>query len=327
MTDAEAVWNQLQVPSDLSYSARPHPAEERLWLAIDNQDHRHLLISLGSGTPGHTLLRVRGLSAVVTTLAVAGSPATLWVDVHCEEPNFNGTFATVVDDLVKALAGSTETLATVEEALLAWRWFWGRGRGLSDEAALGLFGELWFLDRWIEGADIRTWHGPTGHRHDFTVAELSVEVKASAVRRDGASHHRITHLDQLADPDTGRLLLFSLQAVRDPNAGNSLPRLIKRLENRYAESAVQSQMLKERLSQAGWSSTQAHDLATTYRVTAEELYHVEGAFPRLTRASFPGGPPIGVEEITYSLDLASCADWRIATNPQQGIGHLGAMRA
>ena len=152
MTDTEAVWNQLQVPGDLSYSARPHPTEQRLWLAVDNQDHRHLLISVGSGAPGRTLLRVRGLSAVVTTLAVAGSAATLWVDVHCEEPTFNGTFATVLDDLVEALEGSSDTLATVEEALLAWRWFWGRGRGLSDEAALGLFGELWFLDRWIEGA-------------------------------------------------------------------------------------------------------------------------------------------------------------------------------
>lgn len=327
MTDTEAVWNQLQVPGDLSYSARPHPTEQRLWLAVDNQDHRHLLISVGSGAPGHTLLRVRGLSAVVTTLAVAGSAATLWVDVHCEEPTFNGTFATVLDDLVEALEGSSDTLATVEEALLARRWFWGTGRRLSDEAALGLFGELWFLDRWIEGADVRVWHGPAGHRHDFAVAELSVEVKASAVRRDGANHHRITHLDQLADPASGRLLLFSLQVVRDPNAGNSLPRLIQRVESRYAKSAVQSQMLRQRLSQAGWSNPQAHDLATTYRVTTEELYLVEGAFPRLTRASFPGGPPTGVDEITYSLDLAACADWRIATSPQEGIGHLGAMRA
>jgi hypothetical protein len=86
-------------------------------------------------------------------------------------------------------------------------------------------------------------------------------------------------------------------------------------------------MLKQRLAQAGWSSTHEHELATTYRVTTEELYLVEGAFPRLTRASFPGGPPTGVEEITYSLDLAACADWRIATNPQEGIGHLRAMQA
>jgi hypothetical protein len=42
---------------------------------------------------------------------------------------------------------------------------------------------------------------------------------------------------------------------------------------------------------------------------------VDAGFPRLTRQSFWGGLPAGVRDVTYALDLAACARWRLGTRP------------
>jgi hypothetical protein len=75
----------------------------------------------------------------------------------------------------------------------------------------------------------------------------------------------------------------------------------------------------------GWSRGSQEENAPTYRVTAEELYRVDGAFPRLTRASFTEGPPPGVDDISYSLDLVACREWRVATEPSQAAALLAGL--
>ena len=324
MTTRE-IWPLLRTPTTEALAARRNPDEPRMWLALDRQGQRHILVSLEGGQPARSLLQVRGLSAATATFALENGPESLWIDVHCQDPAYDSTFVTVGEDIAHALHGESNTIARVETVLREWQLFWGRGRGPSDEAMLGIFGELWFLDRWIPDPDPTTWLGPTGHRHDFTAAGISVEVKATAVRRDGSSRHRISHLDQLADPESGPLYLFSLQAVHDPNAGNSLPRMVQRLETRFASSAVRLETLRERLALVGWSRGVPDEGAPSYRITAEELYRVEGDFPRLTRASFDGGPPPGVDDIAYSLDLAACRPWRVATEPSQAAALLAGL--
>jgi len=217
----------------------------------------------------------------------------------------------------------------VRRTLRTWQWFWGIDpNALSADSALGLFGELWFLDRWAPfPAAIDTWLGPTGHRHDFVSRETSVEVKATRTRTDGTAVHRIANLDQLAAPETGDLYLFSLQAAQDPNAMNALPALVTRIRNRLESRPDLLGDLDQRLGQAGWSPVNSDRHSQTFRIVAEELYIVGEGFPRLVRETFAEGIPTGVDSITYTLDLAACGPWRIATRPSQAEAVLGALRA
>jgi hypothetical protein len=135
------------------------------------------------------------------------------------------------------------------------------------------------------------------------------------VSRDGPGTHEIASLEQLEDPEVGRLYLFSLQARRDELAANTLPGLVDRLLEQLATSPDDRALFLERLNDAGYSLVHADRYEQRWRVVAEELYGIDGDFPRLTRKRFPAGLPPGIGDVSYSLDLVACAAWRIATRP------------
>jgi hypothetical protein len=204
--------------------------------------------------------------------------------------------------------------------LARWRWFWETpDAGLTDTEAVGLFGELWFLEFWlgpIDAATLGCWTGPARDRHDFKSPLASVEVKATRARTDGAASHRITTLDQLEDPETGQLHLFSLRLTPDPIGAHSLNASVDRIRNSLSASPDLLHDLDEHLARVGYSPADRDRYDSPWRVTAEELYRVDRDFPRLTRDSFiEGAVPPGVDKIGYTLDLAACIQWRIATAP------------
>ena len=319
MPDPADTWAALTRPSD-GLTARLHPGSGDVWLALDSNGRRHLLVRATSAEPNQTLMATRGLRAMTAVLSVEQEAEDVWTDIACLDPAFNETFVTVADNLAEEVrANPNDPLDAVRLTLRRWQWFWGIDpASLSGEKAIGLFGELWFIDRWAPFPEvIDTWFGPTGHRHDFTALAVSVEVKATLVRSDGPARHRITSLDQLAPPESGSLYLFSLQAIRDPNAGNTLPGLIARVRGRLASRPDLIGLLDQRLGQAGWSPAHADLHTQPYRIVAEELYHIDDGFPRLVRSSFVGGVPAGVDDIIYTLDLAACSSWRVSVHPAQ----------
>ncbi|HEC11390.1 MAG TPA: PD-(D/E)XK motif protein, partial [Acidimicrobiales bacterium] len=245
----------------------------------------------------------------------------------CTDPTINPTFAVLADELVAEVRAAPDPREAVLAVLNRWRWFWSNRPGpLSETEALGLFAELWFLHRWLTFPDsVVWWRGPLGDRHDFVHPDISVEVKATAVRTDGPATHRITHLDQLDDPESGELQLFSLTAIPDRLATNSLTHLVEHLTS-AAVGTPQENTWRERLEAARWHPAHADRYRNPLRVVTEELYRVDDAFPRITRASFPGGqPPLGVDGVTYTIDLASVAtSHRVATGP--GSADLDPLR-
>lgn len=324
----EEIWTQLRRPS-AGLNARPHAASAEVWLALDPQNRRHLLVRAPEIGPGELLMSTRGLSATTDTLALEGQPEEVWVDIVCLEPAMDGTFATVSNDLSKEILLSPDNpVQAVRRTLNTWQWFWGVDPdSLSRSAALGLMSELWFIDRWARFPEvIPTWTGPTGNRYDFVSPIVSIEAKGTQVRTDGSSRHRISNLDQLADPESGSLYIFSLQAIPDLNAKNNLSALVQRLRGRLASRPDLLTLFDRRLGEAGWTPMLSERPEQQYRVVAEELYAVKEQFPRLTRESFPSGLPSGVDDVRYTIDLATCTGWRVATSPAQAADILAQLR-
>lgn len=319
--ELDRAWRDIRTP-DTSRSLEAVPVfGTEVWAAVDHEGRRHLLLQVpdGTETPETT---TRGLQLTVARHQVEGRDPAEYLDLMCLSDDVTATFTAVAADIA-AGAGQVvqdERVADVVAALSRWQWFWGVEPGaMSAQDALGLFAELWFLQRWTEGggAVIDAWTASVGSRHDFQWPDRSVEVKAAARRADGAVLHRIHHLDQLSDPEEGRLFLFSLHVVPDQLAHNTLPDLVERIASGLRGDPHARDELSRKLGRRGYSPAHAHRYDTPYRVLWEHMYRVDAGFPRLTDASFGGQLPNGVTDVSYVIDMAVCSPWLVASSPDE----------
>ena len=323
--DLEAVWGAIdQTVRSGDLAGRPAPVLDKshgVLLALDQDQRRHVLIPAGPEDDPPARPTTKGLGIAVDELRVGEGAPTRYYDVACRDSSMNANFTAVAAEILEELAAEPREVRDMLERILArWRWFWeAPPSGLSDTEAVGLFGELWFLEFWLDPIDVHTltaWTGPGADRHDFKWPAASVEVKATRVRTDGAAAHRISSLDQLEDPAKGELYLFSLRVSPDPIATHSLNGSVARIRQSLSGRAELLHLFDERLETLGYSPAHQDRYDAPLRVVAEELYRVGTDFPRLTKDSFAGGAvPTGVDGIAYSLDLVACAPWRVATAP------------
>lgn len=283
---------------------------------IDSYGQRHILVRLEDEMPDPPEQRTRGLSLRVRDLAEPGADQGRYIDIECHEAAGHAALGVIGNEIIEAMASeSHDPGAAVSRVVSKWRRFWGQipQSLLSVQEQVGLFAELWFLLTWLAGRlplsqAVARWRGPLGSRHDFESAGMSVEVKASMSSR-GLSH-RIHGLTQLEPPESGDLLLFSLQVRNEDGAANSLPAIVRRGQQLAASDIAVAERLEDLLAKAGYSAShEAEYEKLRLRIVAEGLYRVSDDFPRLVRNSFPGGVPAGVEGIEYDINLG-------------GFGHL-----
>lgn len=324
-SDLEEVWRQISAPRPGQLNGRlltPPEEPSEGWAALDSERCRHLLVNVPPGTEP-LVEQTRGMQVSTEELQIGADPTALFIDLRCSDPTLNSTFSAVVIDVLQALQGGlTDARQGVVACLERWKWFWRAEQGeLSQREALGLFGELWFLSRWltpVTAERLRHWTGPTRFRHDFQWREVSVEVKCTSIRSESRPTHRVTHLSQLEDPERGRLLLYSLHVTRDDLALNTLPRLVAHLTSELEQSSTDAlRIFREKLAEAGYNPALSARYGTSYRILSEGLYEVADDFPRLTAGSFSGGLPAGVGDVSYILDMAACEAWKRASNPAE----------
>src|SRR5262249_27367868 len=150
----------------------------------------------------------------------------------------------------------------------------------------GLFAELWFFSVWLVPKvgvveAVRRWRGPFGSRHDFEWEGLSVEVKATSSTR-GHIHH-INGIDQLALPENGRLLFFSLRLHEEGGSANTLVSVISGCHSQLETRPELLERFQSALARAGYSPAYDDEYAKLHlRVVDEGLFEVRDDFPRLT---------------------------------------------
>lgn len=315
----DTAWQSLATPDSAQQLAAISIAGNDAWVAIDHEGMRHLLLLVPDGTEAPATV-TRGLRVTVARHQVQGGDPADYLDLVCLSDDLGPTFTAVAADIGDEAATATaeDRVAAVVSALGRWQWFWGvETDRLSEQNALGLFAELWFLYRWEGGGSgaVEAWTASTGSRHDFQWTERSVEVKATGRRADGAVLHRIQHLDQLADPEEGELFLFSLRVIRDELARNTLPTIVDRITEGLRGNLPAKDDFARKLGERGYSPAFRRHHGTPYRILGEHMYRVGPDFPRLTTASFVGGMQPGIADVSYLIDMATCDPWLVTTGP------------
>jgi len=325
LDDLEVAWSSLSAPDTsggiAGRRATGLPHDRPVYLAVDDKGHRHLLVQVPEGTPAISQKETRSLQVSTSRFEVGSNPESLYIDLVCVDASQNPTFSAVAQDLIRTLQSSH---GPVRDAVLSgiarWRAFWSsRSTGLTREEAIGLFGELWFMSRWlgpVSSLIIDRWQVTPGARHDFQWLASSVEIKTAVSSAAGDPVHQISNLDQLADPEHGDLFLFSLQVRDDALSANTLHALVDRIASDLDEDFQGLTTFNEKLAIRGYTPADAQHAVRPLRILAERLYRVGDGFPRITRATFaPAGLPVGVGEVGYAIDLAACSQWLIAASP------------
>jgi hypothetical protein len=289
----------------------------------DAENRRHILIRIAEDEGAPAAVSTRGIAVSVRNLSEPGQNPGRFIDIVCHDAGGHAAFHLIGDEIASALSdGDSAPCDVVDLVIGRWRQFWGRlpQSMLSIPEQIGLFAELWFLLTWVGREDVATaldrWRGPTGARHDFEWQGYSVEVKATtSVHR---LVHRINGVDQLVPPETGSLLLFSLQVRQEEGAANSLPSVVGMCRSRIVGNADAALDLEDKLARIGYSSTHDPEYGRLrLRVGSEGLYRVDHDFPRITPSSFHGGVPNGVEKIEYDVNLNGFDHLRVAIRPSE----------
>lgn len=320
-------WDLLeaQAPAGERLTARIAMPGRRddVYIAVDSARRRYVLVGIPFGEPHDLAERAsRGIAVQTVEMNVGAGQPEYFVEVACLEPQGHAALDVVIVELVDALSAgaSIGRVRLVQNVLAKWRRFWsGVNQGLmSKEQQLGLFGELWFLSRWLSPSisaskAVQMWRGPIGARHDFEMSSVGIEVKTTG-RLDAA--HVIHGLEQLLEPQGGSLFLFSL-AVRDEASGIvSLPNVVQEMRNRLAEDFATLSQFDSTLYASGYDDQHAAEYAKlVLRVRSEEFYRVSGEFPRLIPSSIVGGLSVGVSAVNYELRLDGATSWLLANTP------------
>jgi hypothetical protein len=319
------------------------PAEDRLTvrtavsgrhpdvlIALDAARRRHVLVELPVGEIGEIVERTsRGIAVQTVELRPGSDSTKRYIEIVCLEAQGDAALDTIAVELVDALeaGASIGRVRLVQNVLAKWLRFWsGVSQGvLSKEQQLGLFGELWFLSRWLAPAmgiesGVKMWRGPAGARNDFESRGAAIEVKTSG-RLDGT--HVINGLDQLLEPPGGGLMLFSLLVRDEASGAESLPALVQETRGLIAEDHALHSQFDALLYAVGYDDRlSAEYLKLNLRIRGEALYEVSGEFPRLVPASFVSGLPVGVSSLQYDLRLDAAGAWMLAANPAAAAAHL-----
>lgn len=228
-------------------------------------------------------------------------------------------FTTLCQDMIYEVSEISDENALIEKLihrLAKWQSLFEKlGRqGLSDEAQRGLFGELYFLRKYLSKSTghvhcIKTWTGPENSVQDFQFSNWAVEVKTT----HGKNHQKIyiNSERQLDDSVIPTIILYHLSLdIREGN-GETLNSLIENIYAVLKEDFVATNLFKMKLMEYGYFDIHKNLYDDNgYTIRQENVYSVCGYFPRITEKQIPKG----VGDVRYSIVLTESESWRIDEN-------------
>lgn len=218
-----------------------------------------------------------------------------------------GTFYLLLVDVARAIIERGEPpTAALEASLAGWRALLHTASLMSDERQLGLFGELWLLERLLGSlgtAGLDAWVGPDRQAHDFRLGIEEFEVKATT---GGRRVHMINGLQQLTPSQGARLHLLSLR-VADAGAGGetlgeTVARIIQMLE------PVDRTRFLAKLAAVGFRTEDSAHYSRRRRLAdPPRLIEIAEGVPRLTGDALAALPSqfaaAHIRDVTYRIDV------------------------
>lgn len=208
-----------------------------------------------------------------------------------------------------------DLFSVIYEVLDRWHNFfrYKNNKKLSLEEQMGVFGELFFIHNWlIKFPDeppliVNYWKGPTRHRIDFVKNSIGIEIKTlyPKIREE----IRISSEKQLElSTVIQKIYLYVLKIEDTQSDGQTIQDLIDLIRTQLLDRAPSILVRFNDLLFDLYILDNIYNDIFFY-VHHEEAYEVGDQFPKLTSVDLP----VGVSNISYSIDLSHCIDHKIET--------------
>lgn len=325
----EAIWGELEAEADtpgasawLTRLALPLPSQ-KLIVAIETLSRRrYLLVELPEKLiPSPSAWpRSRGLEVVCIRLN-----STSHFGVRLVDQTATDVFSVLAEDLARRIAISNDASTTASiliTRLKRWQQLLSTsGSTLSKEEVRGLYGELVTLREIVLAkcgpcAAIQSWRAPAAAHQDFQFATAAIEVKTTASKQP--QNIRITSERQLDETGTGRLFLHVIvlderEINDDSHEGptESLPDAVAEVRRLVGYNLEALSDFEDKLVDSRYLDSHADGYRNTrFAIRRTHSFRVDGNFPRIVERNLMPG----IGDVTYSLSLASCEPFSVATD-------------
>jgi len=226
-------------------------------------------------------------------------------------------FSTLSEDLINRISSIAEEKTLINQLisrLEKWRMLFEKigQQGLSDESQAGLYGELYFLRKFMNNARnnlfcIESWKGPEKAVQDFQYSNWAVEVKTSQSKNQQKIY--ISNERQLDTTVIPELFLYHLSLEVRDDFGESLNYIISEITDFLESDTAALNLYRMKLLESGYFSYHSHLYEKScYSIRKEGIFHISDGFPRLTEGSIPSG----VGDVRYSIILPENSIWAVS---------------
>lgn len=223
-------------------------------------------------------------------------------------------FSVLCEDLIASISSVTNETQLVKELLNRfekWKSLFDRAaaQGLSAEEQRGLFGELFFLRKFLQTnsdfiAVINSWVGSEKQIKDFQFGNWSLEVKTT----HGNNHQKV-HISserQLDTTNLENLFLYHLSLETRQQSGESLNQIADSVCEILSPDFTSLNRFKNKLLEGGYFEQHRTLYENTGYFTRQDVfYKVENDFPRIEEADIRNG----VGDVKYSIVISQCSDF------------------
>lgn len=230
--------------------------------------------------------------------------------------NHKDIFSTLCGDLIHQVAHVVDEKKLIEvliNRLEKWRKLFEKIRqgGLTDAAQQGLYGELFFLRKFLRRSTspescIESWKGPERELQDFQYSDWAVEVKTTC-----SKNHQKIHISSERQLDTSLvsnifLVHYSLETRQ--KFGETINDIVDELRNSLSESPASLSLFDFKLAESGYFDIHRHLYGEKgFSIREEKIYKIGEGFPRITESQVPSG----VGDVRYSIIVADSGKWQV----------------
>lgn len=222
----------------------------------------------------------------------------------CEDLIYQVTEIDREDILIQALILRLEKWQLLFEKL--------NPQGLSAKAQRGLYGELYFLRKFLLNTTdpnfcIDIWQGTENAVHDFQYANWAVEVKTT----HGKNHQKI-HISNERQLDTAfvsNIFLYHISLNIRQGHGETLNDIVNQVRELLYEAPQAQTAFRLKLFEVGYFDHHREKYENTgYTSRQENIYQVTDNFPKITEDMIP----LGVGDVQYSIIISANDSWLLS---------------